>query len=513
MAINDIIFNKGQGGLGRPLAGEDFISSLLFYTGSLPSGFTSSNRVRSFGSVADAESAGIKSDYSDATAATGSYQVTNKGTNGDTITIKVVGIDTKGNATTYTLGSYKKVSGDSTITLVATAIVAAINAGTVNHGFSATLTGGSSDTVTIAAPKRFGTWLNSGTPIVVTLSGGATIAGTLTQFASGTRSAMAVWHYHIAEFFRLQPKGQLYVGFFAVPGSYDFTEIATIQNFANGKVRQLGVYKDSAAFSTSDITAIQAVCTTLAGLHKPLNVLYGADLSSVSDLSTLTDLSLLTANNVSAVISQDGAGLGSYLYTTGGKSVTTLGATLGAVAFASVSDDIAWVSKFNISNGVECDTIAFANGQLLTAISTSLQNTLDDYRYIFLVKYTGIAGSYFNDSHCAIVVSSDYAYIENNRTIDKAIRGIYSSVLPALNSPLTLNSDGTLTDTTIAYFTGLAEVNLAQMVRDVELSAYAVTIDSTQNVLSTSNLTIAVKLVPIGVARQITVNIGFTLSI
>lgn len=513
MAINDIIFNKGQGGLGRPLAGEDFISSLVFYTGSLPSGYTTTNRVHSFGSVADAETSGIKADYSDATASVGTYQVTNKGTNNDTITITVAGIDTKGVATTYTLGSYKKVSGDSTITLVATAIVAAINAKTITTGFSATLTGGSSDTVSISAPKRFGTYLNSGTPIVVTLSAGATIAGTLTQFSGGTRSAMAVWHYHIAEFFRLQPKGQLYVGFFAVPGSYDFTEITTVQNFANGKVRQVGVYKDSAAFSTSDITAIQAVCTTLAGLHKPLSVLYAADISGVSDLSTLTDLSLFTAPNVSAIISQDGAGLGSYLYTTGGKSVTTLGATLGAVAYASVSDDIAWISKFNISSGVECDTIAFANGNLVSTISQGLINTLDDYRYIFLIKYTGIAGSYFNDSHCAVIISSDYAYIENNRTIDKAIRGIYSSVLPALNSPLQLNSDGTLTDTTIAYFTGLAEVNLQQMIRDTELSAFAVTIDSTQNVLSTSNLTIAVKLVPIGVARQITVNIGFTLSI
>ena len=32
MALNDIIFVKGQGGLGRPLTGEDHISGLLFYT-------------------------------------------------------------------------------------------------------------------------------------------------------------------------------------------------------------------------------------------------------------------------------------------------------------------------------------------------------------------------------------------------------------------------------------------------------------------------------------------------
>ena len=132
---------------------------------------------------------------------------------------------------------------------------------------------------------------------------------------------------------------------------------------------------------------------------------------------------------------------------------------------------------------------------------------------MFLKKYVGNAGTYFNDSHTAIIATSDYAYIENNRTIDKAKRGIYSSVLPALGSPLVLNSDGTLTDTTIAYFSSLAELNLTQMVRDADLSAFAVSIDSTQNVLATNLLVIAVELLPVGVARAIRVNIGFVPSL
>ena len=75
---------------------------------------------------------------------------------------------------------------------------------------------------------------------------------------------------------------------------------------------------------------------------------------------------------------------------------------------------------------------------------------------------------------------------------------------------MVLNSDGTLKDTTVAFFTSQAGVNLDQMVRDADLSNYSVSIDPTQNVLATSNLTITVKLLPVGVARQITVNIGFT---
>jgi len=516
MAINDIIFVKGQGGLGRPLAGEDYISGFLNYTqdGNLPSGWTTSNRVKAIFSLADAENNGITNDYSDATAATGSYKVTDEGTNGDTINITVTAIDTSRVVKNYDLGTYKKVSGDNTVTLVATAIVAIINAGTTTHGFTAAVTGGDSDTVTITAPKRLGSYLNTGTPITLTYSVSATIDGTLTQFSGGYHSRNSIWHYHISEFFRLQPKGVLYVGFFAYPGTYDFKEITTMQNFAGGKIRQIAVYVKWRTFTTADITAIHnEIVTNCDGNHKPLSALYAAKMTSITDLSTLSDLGQLQANKCSAVISQDGGGQGAYLALTSGQSITTIGATLGAVSLSTVSNDIAWVNKFNISNGTECDTIAFANGQLLTDIPQNLLNLLDDYRYIFLVKYVGIAGSYVNDSHCAIAVTSDYAYIENNRTIDKAIRGVYSSLLPNLNSPLVLNADGTLSEATMAYFESQSSVNLDQMIRDSELSAYDVIIDPTQNVLSTSNLTVTIKLVPIGVARQITVNIGFTLSI
>ena len=503
MGLNDIIFVKGQGGLGRPLQGEDFISGLLIYAATLPSGFSSTNRIKQLFSVADAEAAGIKADYSDGTAATGSYAVSAIGANGDTLNIKVTGVDG-----IVDLGTYTKVTGDSTTALVATAIAAVINAGTITHGYSASAT---TSTVTITAPKKNGVFLNSGTPIAVTIVG--TIAGTITQFASGVASKQAVWHYHIAEYFRIQPQGNLFVGIYAVPSTYTFSEITLMQNYAGGKIRQIGVWKD-ATFAVGDLTTIHnEIVTNDDANHKPLSAIYAADLSATSDLSTLTDLNTLSANKSSAVIGQDGAGLGSILYKSYGKSITILGAILGATSLAAVSDDIAWVGKFNMSNGYELDTLAFANGVLVSSSSQSFLNNLDNLRYIFLIKYVGIAGSYVNDSHTAIVVTSDYAYIENNRTIDKAIRGVYASMLPALNGPLQLNSDGTLTDTTIAYFTSLAETNLTQMIRDNELSAQQVSINTTQNVLSTNTLVIAVKLVPIGVARAIQVNIKFTTSI
>ncbi|HWB93500.1 MAG TPA: DUF2586 family protein, partial [Puia sp.] len=146
-------------------------------------------------------------------------------------------------------------------------------------------------------------------------------------------------------------------------------------------------------------------------------------------------------------------------------------------------------------------------------VTDSLLSTLQDRRYIFLRKFVGIAGSYLNEESTAIAASSDYAYISDNRTIQKATRGIYASIVPALNSSFTLNSDGSIADTSAAYFTNLAEVNLIQMARDGEISAYKVIIDPTQNVLSTNTIVITAQIVKDGVARNIVVNIGYQQSI
>jgi len=508
MALPSITFIKGQGGLGRPLPGQDYISALCFYTASLPSGFTTSTRTKALYALSDAVNAGILNDYSDATAATFTYLISTLGATGDKFQIKVV----EPNAVAVDLGTYTKVTGDSTVALLGASIAAFINTGTLTHGYSASFT---TATLTVTAPKKLGVYLNTATtPVSVTITG--TIAGTLTQPSGGVAGKLAVYYYHISEFFRMQPKGVLYVGFFAVPSTYDFTEITTMQGFSNGTIRQIGIFKDSAsAFASGNITLIDGVCKTNDALHKPISAIYAADLSATTDISTLSDLNLLSANKVSVTIGQDSGGQGNYLWLTTGKSVTNLGTLLGTIALAKVSESIAWVGQYNISNGAECEVLGFANGQLFSsaAVTDNLLEVMNSKRYIFLKKFVGLSGSWFNDSHTAILSNSDYAYIENNRTIDKAIRGIYSSLLPSLNSPLTLNADGSLAETTTAYLESQAGVNLDQMVRDTELSAYAVVINPAQNVLSTSKIIIAVTLVINGVARQIEVPIGFKPSI
>lgn len=508
MGLNDVSFVVGQGGLGRPLPGSDFISAMMFYTGTLPSGFDSSNRIKKIFSVEDAENLGILDDYSDETKATGKYTVTNVGADGDTIALTIA--EPRG---TISLGTYTKTSADSTVTLLAVSIVALINAGTLTHGYTATNTAGA---ITITARPGLGIFLNTGTPLVAVIVG--TIAGTAVQFGvsptvSGVASLLATYHYHIAEYFRVQPQGVLYLCFYAVPSTYDFTDMVTVQQFANGEIRQAMVFCDGTTYTSAKVQAAQAVCNTLFTNHMPLSSLLVTFNYAAATLSGLADLSGLASKNVSVCIGQDGNNLGWEIFKATGKSVTNIGALLGCVSLAAVNEDIAWIAKFNISNGAENNVAAFANGVLFSDQSKSLLNTLNSYRYIFLIKKVGYDGSFFNDSHTAVIQTSDYAFIENNRVIDKAVRLLYSNYLPDLNSPLTVNADGTLKDTTVAYFQTSGQGAMDQMERDGEISASKVTVDPTQNVLSTSQLIVTVKIVPVGVARNIVVKIGYTLSI
>jgi hypothetical protein len=509
--MNSVDFNKGQGGLGRPLPGRDYISGLIFYcaNGKLPSGFSTSARMKHFYAPSDATAAGILNDYSDETQATGVYTLTNIGANADTLEFTF----TEPEGKVISLGKIIKTSSESTVTLLAAKMVAAINALTYIHGYSAANTAGA---ITFTVRKGLGVFPNSGTPLTMVTSG--TIAGsTTTAFAGGVTSLQAIWYYHISEFFRMQPKGELYVGFFAVPGTYDYAELTTMRTFSEGAIRQFGIYKDGTALdANADTSAIQAQKLLSDTAKQGFSVILGADISGTGDISTLADMSIYNNPGASVVIAQDGAGLGNQLWYSYGKSITTLGATLGAVAFAAVNEDIAWVGKFNFSNGYELDTLAFANGVKYKApsITTNLLESLNNRRYIFLLKISSdVPGSYISDSHTATAVTSDYAYIENVRTIDKAIRGINTYLTPLIASPLLLNADGTLRDTTVAYFEEQADTPVLQMQKDSEISARLVTINPNQNVASTSKLIIAVEIVPVGVARKIIVNIGFVTSI
>lgn len=534
MGLNDVVIIPSQNGLGRGLPGQDYISGMMFYCDTVPSGFASSN-IQQVLSVSQAESLGILDDYSDETAATGTVIITAAGSAGDVISIYV-----QEPVNNVLLGSYTVKVGDTTA-LIASGLAQACAIRRNTTGYDVSVS--SSTHVKIVARPGLGLFVNTGTPISTVIVG--TVTDTITQFSGGKPSFLAQWHYHIAEYFRIQPTGSLFVGFFPVTGqTWDFAEVTDMQVAANGAIRQVGLYLGSPSGDGTDpsiseliasdfgmttvgvIPAIadllQAKATSLASLHTPLITIFATDLAGLTSpdtftaLTTLKDLTTHADNRVSVTISQDGAGLGAAIFAAQGTSITDIGAILGAVSLSAVSQSIAWVGGFNLTNGVELATPAYANGRLVNEVADqTLQLQLQNFAYIFLRTYQGVSGTFAQNNSCAIKPSSDYAYINDNRTWDKASRLLYSALIPVLSQSITLNSDGTLSATDIAYITSLATTSLDTMSRakPQELSAFKVIIDPAQNLLQTGTLIVTVQLLPEAIARNIVVNLGFVSSI
>lgn len=309
--------------------------------------------------------------------------------------------------------------------------------------------------------------------------------------------------YHVDEFFRMSPTGTLYLAL-AETDMIGGDAVETLQNYAEGKIRQVGIITANDA----NVGAYQASATALEAQHKPLSIVY-----TTKGIQTLASLTATNAHivsgrsNVSKLIGCDlYPGLIQEVGETYGYS-GCIGTLLGALSAAAVNESIAWVQKFPL----DLTLPGLISGDLIKEVSTGNQTLLNDNRYIFVRTHTGEANNYFNDSHTYDVVTSDYAYIENVRTMDKATRGIRKNLLPYLNAPLYVDAEtGKMRADTVAVLETTAGRALEDMEKAGELSGYRVEIDPEQNVLATSEVEVIIRNVPVGVMRRVTVKIGFT---
>ena len=322
-----------------------------------------------------------------------------------------------------------------------------------------------------------------------------------------------VLHYQLRSIFNRNPAISLYVGIYKpASGNPTFSEIKTMQNFTGGKLRQIGVWDGATALDPTNLITLQAIRTTLEAQDKPLSIGYAPKIAAVSGLPT--NLAGANKNGVSVIIGQDGAGTAADLYkdakNTAKSSVTAIGEWLGIVSAAAVHESIAWVEKF--PTGIALP--AFGDGTLLRDLDTAVIESLDAARYIFFVEYSGLAGAYFNDSHTMDDATSDYAYIESVRTMDKACRNVRTYVLPKLGRPMKVDaSTGKLEAYVVEDLQLTAGKALEDMEKAGELSGYVVEIDPDQNILSTSCVEMVIKQVGVGVMRKLNIKIGYTTSV
>lgn len=325
-------------------------------------------------------------------------------------------------------------------------------------------------------------------------------------------------HYHLSEAFRMNPAISLYVGLFAKPETLTFAEVKTMQNYADGRIRQVGIWSGDTEVSETLLTKLQQVADALDLENAPLSTLFAPKVTKVSSLPKNLAVSY---DRVSVVIAQAGidpsssaaAETGAALFKetgdTGNKakaSVSCLGLALGMLSRASVHQSISWVKQF--PSGISIP--AFGDGTLVRSVDKATLEQLDAARYLFLTPIVGIAGSYWNDSHNMTEATSDYNAIERVRTMDKAVRGIRTYLTPELGGNVYIDPDtGKLQPYTIEHLETTANIALEEMEKAGELSGYQAKIDPEQDVLSSSSLEVIIKNVPVGVVRRMKVKIGY----
>lgn len=488
----------GGGGLGRPLTGSDHIAGLIF-TNAAPSGF-GSDSVKKFTTLQSAIDAGIVNDYSDETKATFTATVDDKGAAGNNVILKYQ----KYNGEIIEIANYTLTTANAvSLTTSAAALTLAINLGTASHGFTAT---SAVAVVTITAPKGEGIYPNASIPLSYIDTG--VFSMTLTAGIVGVASKRIIEYYHVSEFFRLNPKGILYVGYYS---TYAASNIGLIRDFANGEIKNIGVIHSGVAFAVNQVTDLQLQANDAFNNYRPLSILFAPEISGTADATTLINLTLQTAPNVSVTIGQDGNSFGYKLFKTTGKSISDLGAKLGALSIAKVSDSIAAVGKFNMSDGTELDSIALSNGQ--KNLSPNTLEAIHSYGWCFLRKFDGLTGTYNTPLMTATASDNDQHYLNLTNVLNKAYRNVRKALLVKLSSAVELKANGTLEDYEIEGFKSIISESMDQMVRDGEVSNYDKLIDSTQNVASTGKIYVTVKILPIGTADYIDVTIGLTNNI
>ena len=318
-------------------------------------------------------------------------------------------------------------------------------------------------------------------------------------------------HYQLEEIFRINNGISLYVGIFSKPEQPTFEEVKTVQNYAEGAIRQMGIWNGEVEVTAELVTKLEGVADALDAQNAPLSILYAPKVTNFKNLPTNM---AVNSERVSVVIAQDGSGAGATLYASKENktkaSVSAIGVALGTLSSAAVHECIAWVKKF--PSGISVP--ALADGTLVKNIDKAELEKLDTARYLFLNTVVGVAGSYWNDSHNMDSATSDYSAIENVRTMDKAVRGIRTYLTPELGGNVYIDPDtGKLQSYTVSHLETTANIPLEEMEKSGELSGYKAEIDAEQDVLSTSTIEVVIKNVPVGVVRKFKVKIGYAKSL
>ncbi|MDR1120041.1 MAG: DUF2586 family protein [Dysgonamonadaceae bacterium] len=282
---------------------------------------------------------------------------------------------------------------------------------------------------------------------------------------------------------------------------------------AAGRIRVLGVLFNPADGYEPEISAgvenylpeamlnAQALAQWATNtLYAPLFVILEAR-GFNGNVTALTDLSTYSYNRVGVL-------LGDTQENSGGGAV---GLLLGRIARVPVQRHIGRVRDLALTT-----LTAFIKNK---AAELADVETINDKGYITFRTFTGKAGYFFADDSLATATGDDYRSIARRRTIDKAYRIAYSTLIEFLNDEIPITDAGELvpgmaksweSEVEAAIIQGMtSEGNLGVDPNDPQDTGVKCFIDYAQKVVSTGKVEIVLRVKPYGYAKYIDVKLGF----
>lgn len=189
----------------------------------------------------------------------------------------------------------------------------------------------------------------------------------------------------------------------------------------------------------------------------------------------------------------------------------TIGTLMGRIAVSQVQRSIA-----RVKDGAVAPVSLFIGDK---PVEQADVETIDSKGYITFRTFVDRAGYFFNNDFLSAPDVDDYSLIPRRRTVDKAYRIAYQTLLNELNDEVPINADGTLPESFVKSWQAMVEGDIArQMTANGELSGDVANgdkgvvcyIDPTQNVVSTSKIIVQIRIRPFGYAKFIEVRLGFT---
>lgn len=280
---------------------------------------------------------------------------------------------------------------------------------------------------------------------------------------------------------------------------------------AGGTIRLLGVTRvpDAAYEATvlkgvdddviAALTNLEALADSKAAVMEPfVGIVEGRDYQGGTP--ALEDLKGLGFNRVCAVIC-------------GGGSTTTpdfpasagVGLLLGRLAADPVQRKPGRVK----TGAIPIVQGYFSDG---TKVTRGVADTLDTKGWIVMTPYPQRSGLYWGVDNTCASVDDDYSTIVNRRVIDKAMLISYDTYVTEIMDEILIDPDkGTIDPGVVKYFEGkITNAVNSLMTSGGEISGMSAFIDPAQNILSTGKLVVKLSIVPVGYAKTIEVNLGFT---